>query len=136
MNNWGDQTGIEPAVGRRAIARTSANPGSFAIFGYGPLRKHSPRAATAASWSNAAGRPHFVASSNRTPLHLCSWGAGRLDPTGYRQRRRRQDPAGNLKPARDKSTERIDGTVAMIMAIGRAMVAQEEPQPAYSLHFV
>ena len=29
------------------------------------------------------------------------------------------DPAGNLKPAKDKSTERIDGIVALIMAIGR-----------------
>jgi phage terminase large subunit-like protein len=37
-----------------------------------------------------------------------------------------QDPAGNLKPAKDKSTERIDGIVATIMAIGRAMVAQEQ----------
>jgi phage terminase large subunit-like protein len=35
-----------------------------------------------------------------------------------------QDPAGNLKPAKDKSTERIDGIVATIMAIGRAMVDQ------------
>ena len=40
-----------------------------------------------------------------------------------------QDPAGNLKPAKDKSIERIDGIVAAIMAIGRAMVAQDEPQP-------
>jgi hypothetical protein len=47
-----------------------------------------------------------------------------------------QDPAGNLKPAKDKSTERIDGIVASIMAIGRAMVAQEEPQPEYSMFFV
>jgi phage terminase large subunit-like protein len=31
-----------------------------------------------------------------------------------------QDPAGNLEPAKDKSTERIDGIVATIMAIGRA----------------
>jgi phage terminase large subunit-like protein len=30
-----------------------------------------------------------------------------------------QDPAGNLKPAKDKSTERIDGVVAPVMAIGR-----------------
>jgi phage terminase large subunit-like protein len=44
-----------------------------------------------------------------------------------------QDPAGNLKPAKDKSTERIDGIVATIMAIGRAMVAQEEPQPSYQM---
>jgi phage terminase large subunit-like protein len=33
-----------------------------------------------------------------------------------------QDPAGNLRPAKDKSTERIDGIVALIMAIGRAML--------------
>ena len=38
-----------------------------------------------------------------------------------------QDPAGNLKPAKDKSTERIDGIVALIIiAIGRAMVAKEQ----------
>ena len=47
-----------------------------------------------------------------------------------------QDPAGNLKPAKDKGIERIDGIVATIMAIGRAMVAQEEPQPEYSMFFV
>ena len=47
-----------------------------------------------------------------------------------------QDPAGNLKPAKDKSTERIDGIVATIMAIGRAMVAQEEPQPMYQVFWV
>jgi phage terminase large subunit-like protein len=47
-----------------------------------------------------------------------------------------QDPAGNLKPAKDKSTERIDGIVALIMAIGRAIVAQEELEPEYSLFFV
>jgi hypothetical protein len=35
-----------------------------------------------------------------------------------------QDPAGNLKPAKD-----IDGIVALIMATGRALVAQEETQP-------
>jgi hypothetical protein len=47
-----------------------------------------------------------------------------------------QDPAGNLKLAKPKSTERIDGIVATIMAIGRAIVAQEEPQPEYSMFFV
>jgi phage terminase large subunit-like protein len=47
-----------------------------------------------------------------------------------------QDPAGNLKPAKDKSTERIDGIVATIMAIGRAMLLQDEPQPEYSMFFV
>jgi hypothetical protein len=44
--------------------------------------------------------------------------------------------AGNLKPAKDKSTERIDGIVAAIVAIGRAMVAQEEPQPMYQVFWV
>ena len=47
-----------------------------------------------------------------------------------------QDPAGNLKPAKDKSTERIDGIVAIIMAIGRALVAQEQPQPLYQAFWV
>jgi phage terminase large subunit-like protein len=46
------------------------------------------------------------------------------------------DPAGNLKPAKDKSTERIDGIVATIMAIGRAMVAQEEPKAEYQMFFL
>ena len=36
----------------------------------------------------------------------------------------------------DEPTDRIDGIVALIMAIGRAMVAQEEPQPEYSMFFV
>jgi phage terminase large subunit-like protein len=39
-----------------------------------------------------------------------------------------QDPVGNLKPAKDKSTERIDGIVALIMALGRAMLAQDDGQ--------
>ena len=43
-----------------------------------------------------------------------------------------QDPAGNLKPAKDKSTERIDGIVALIMALGRAMLPQE-PEFSYQL---
>jgi hypothetical protein len=44
-----------------------------------------------------------------------------------RQRRRRPGPA------KDSSTERIDGIVATIVAIGRAMVAQEEPHIEYQL---
>jgi phage terminase large subunit-like protein len=46
-----------------------------------------------------------------------------------------QDSAGNLKPANDKSTERIDGIVAIVMAIGRALVVQEEPQPSCQMFF-
>ena len=36
-----------------------------------------------------------------------------------------QDPAGNIKPAKDKSSDRIDGLVALIMAIGRAELRQD-----------
>jgi phage terminase large subunit-like protein len=43
-----------------------------------------------------------------------------------------QDPAGNLKPAKDKSTERIDGIVAIIMALGRAMLP-EDAAPSYQI---
>lgn len=35
------------------------------------------------------------------------------------------DPAGNLKPDKEKSTERIDGVVALIMAIARAMLKMD-----------
>jgi len=35
-----------------------------------------------------------------------------------------QDPAGNIKPAKNKSAEKIDGIVAAIMGIGRAMVSE------------
>lgn len=31
------------------------------------------------------------------------------------------DPAGNIKPDKDKSTEKIDGAVALIMALDRAI---------------
>jgi hypothetical protein len=41
-----------------------------------------------------------------------------------------QDPADSLKPAKDKST------VALIMAIGRALVAEEEQHVEYQLLFV
>jgi phage terminase large subunit-like protein len=47
-----------------------------------------------------------------------------------------QDPAGNLKREKDKSTEQIDGIAALFMAIGRALVARAEPQPKYSVFFV
>ena len=34
------------------------------------------------------------------------------------------DAAGNLKPSKKKSTERIDGIVAGVMALGRSMLHQ------------
>jgi phage terminase large subunit-like protein len=33
----------------------------------------------------------------------------------------RVDPAGNIKPDKEKSTEKIDGAVALIMALDRAI---------------
>ena len=33
----------------------------------------------------------------------------------------RTDPAGNIKPGKEKSTEKIDGAVATIMALDRAI---------------
>ena len=33
----------------------------------------------------------------------------------------KQDPAGNIKPDKEKSTEKIDGAVALIMALDRAI---------------
>jgi phage terminase large subunit-like protein len=45
----------------------------------------------------------------------------------------RQDPAGNLKPDKKKSSEKIDGIVALIMAIGRAMVRPSTPDNDYTV---
>lgn len=44
----------------------------------------------------------------------------------------RQDPAGNVKPDKAKSTGRIDGIVASVMAIGRASVA--DPNDGRSIY--
>jgi phage terminase large subunit-like protein len=41
----------------------------------------------------------------------------------------KQDPAGNLKPDKAKSTGRIDGIVASIMALGRFMAKPEDNGP-------
>jgi hypothetical protein len=37
-----------------------------------------------------------------------------------------QDPAGNLKPAKNTSKDRIDGIIALIMAIARSLVQPQE----------
>ena len=34
----------------------------------------------------------------------------------------RQDPAGNIKPDKERSRERIDGISAMVNALGRALL--------------
>ena len=36
----------------------------------------------------------------------------------------KQDPAGNVKPDKAQSADRIDGIVALVMALGRACVAE------------
>ena len=43
----------------------------------------------------------------------------------------RTDPAGNLKPDKEKSSEKIDGIVALVMALGRAIV---QPAPEESVY--
>jgi len=42
-----------------------------------------------------------------------------------------RDAADNLKPSKKKSTEKIDGIVALCMALGRAMVTEPEEQSIY-----
>lgn len=42
-----------------------------------------------------------------------------------------QDAAGNVKPSKKKSTERIDGIAALLNALGRAMVATESSGSVY-----
>ena len=41
-----------------------------------------------------------------------------------------QDPAGNIKPDKAKSTERVDGAVALIMALGRAVANRGSVAPS------
>jgi len=36
-----------------------------------------------------------------------------------------EDPAGNIKPNKAKSTEKIDGIVALIMALGEYMTGED-----------
>lgn len=43
-----------------------------------------------------------------------------------------EDAAGNVKPSKKRSPEKIDGIVALIMAIGRALVAQPEKKSVYT----
>jgi phage terminase large subunit-like protein len=41
----------------------------------------------------------------------------------------KSDPAGNVKPDKDASAEKIDGIVAAIMGIARATASQSEAPP-------
>ena len=42
-----------------------------------------------------------------------------------------EDPAGNIKPSKKKSTERIDGIVATVMGVGLAILAETKPKSIY-----
>ena len=44
------------------------------------------------------------------------------------------DAAGNIKPSKAKSAERIDGIVALLEALGRALVAEQKKASAYEKH--
>jgi phage terminase large subunit-like protein len=44
-----------------------------------------------------------------------------------------QDPAGNQKPDKEKSGDKIDGPVTLIMALGRALAYVAAPQPGISI---
>ena len=39
----------------------------------------------------------------------------------------KQDASGNLKPDKEKSREKIDGIISLIMAVSRAMVNDTGP---------
>jgi phage terminase large subunit-like protein len=43
----------------------------------------------------------------------------------------KQDPAGNIKPDKEKSTEKIDGAVALIMALDRSIRNQGSSGSVY-----
>ncbi len=43
----------------------------------------------------------------------------------------RMDPAGNIKPDKARSTEKIDGIVALVMGIGRAMFSDRPQRSVY-----
>jgi len=48
-----------------------------------------------------------------------------------------KDPAGNRKLDKSKSTGRIDGMVALVMALGAAnMVEKDEPAPTPMVFFL
>jgi phage terminase large subunit-like protein len=43
----------------------------------------------------------------------------------------RQDPAGNIKPDKEKSVEKIDGIVATIMALDRCIRNKDDDSSVY-----
>lgn len=62
-----------------------------------------------------------IAHGGNVPL---AWMAGNLVAE--------MDAPGNIKPSKAKSTERIDGVVALIIALSRAMLHQEKHESVYA----
>ena len=44
----------------------------------------------------------------------------------------RQDPAGNIKPDKARSRERIDGIAALVIALGRALLQDQDGISVYN----
>lgn len=47
----------------------------------------------------------------------------------------KQDPSGNIKPDKARSGDKIDGVLALVMAIGEMITYQEEDEPKFSLFY-
>jgi phage terminase large subunit-like protein len=85
-------------------------------------------------------RQGFASLSAPTAEFLRLVSAGRLHHGGNPVARweaanliTRSDPAGNLKPDKAKSMDKIDGIVAAIMALDRAIRRETvEPEPEYA----
>ena len=46
--------------------------------------------------------------------------------------RMKVDASDNIKPDKSKSTEKIDGVVALIMAIGASMNSEQDDESSYN----
>ncbi len=46
----------------------------------------------------------------------------------------KEDEAGNIKPDKKKAVERIDGAVAAIMALDRALIQPKKPNPGIAIY--
>ena len=47
----------------------------------------------------------------------------------------RMDPSGNIKPDKEKSGDKIDGIVSLVMAIGQTMTDQSKPQTSIPTNY-
>lgn len=78
--------------------------------------------------SLSAPTKHLQALTLGTRLHhgnnpVLTWMAGNMAVVS--------DPAGNIKPAKDKSSEKIDGMAALVNAVARLIVQPERKESVY-----